>query len=108
MHTHTPQGEKFPKISHPGGAAAGGSRKIFFGHTQCVHTPLVPKPMPTYDTGTNLFSSIIVSFQAAIFIERHMKAVSKIAFLSQQFQQVDAVSFATGLLFSCKKKLQIT
>ena len=49
MHTHTPQGEKFPKKSHPGGVAARGDRKIFFGHTQCVHTPLVPKPMPTYD-----------------------------------------------------------
>ena len=49
VHTHTPQGEKFPKNSHPGGAVAGGGRKIFFGHTQCVHTPLVPKPVPTYD-----------------------------------------------------------
>ena len=54
-----------------------------------------------------LFSCIIVSFQAAIFIERHMKAVGKIAFLSQQFQQVDAVSFATGLLFSCKKSYKL-
>ena len=60
-----------------------------------------------FNTGTNLFSSIIVSFQAAIFIERHMKAVSKIAFLRQQFQQVDAVSFATGLLFSCKKSCKL-
>ena len=60
-----------------------------------------------FNTSTNLFSSIIVSFQAAIFIERHMKAVSKIAFLSQQFQQVDAVSFATGLLFSCKKSYKL-
>ena len=53
MHTHTPQGEKFPKNSHPGGAAAGGGRKIFFGHIQCVHTPLVPKPVPTYVSKTN-------------------------------------------------------
>ena len=38
MHTHTPQGENIPKNSHPGVVAARGCRKIFFGHTQCVHT----------------------------------------------------------------------
>ena len=32
--------------------AARGGHKIFFGHTQCVHTPLVPKPVPTYDVLT--------------------------------------------------------
>ena len=26
-----------------------GGRRIFFGHTQCVHTPLDPKPVPTYE-----------------------------------------------------------
>ena len=29
--------------------AAEGGRKIFFRHTPCVHIPLVPKPVPTYD-----------------------------------------------------------
>ena len=48
MHTHSPQGENIPKNSHPCVAAARGGRKIFFGHTQCVHTPLVQKPVPTY------------------------------------------------------------
>ena len=49
MHTHTPQVEKFPKNSHPSGAAGRGGRKIFFGHPQCVHTPLDPRPVPTYE-----------------------------------------------------------
>ena len=49
MHTHSPQGENIPKNSHPCVAATRGGRKIFFGHTQCVHTPLVQKPVPTYD-----------------------------------------------------------
>ena len=58
MHTHTPQGEKFSKKSHPGGAAAGSGCKIFSGHTQCVHTPLVQKPVPTYDGNLHSVQSL--------------------------------------------------
>ena len=47
-------------VSPPG---VGGGKKvscaeIFFGHTPCVHTPLVPKPMPTYVCARELINAV--------------------------------------------------